>query len=508
MSRRPLALVLGLLLLAACRTETAPPKPKASSGTAVRPKASASPKAEPKASPTADAAAPVPLPKATGPFVTLTGGVKLEARYLVDQGLATASGEAVALTGTGKLLSDLGGGILASQNPGLITDNGAGLLSDAGGALVANNGGGLITDNGAGIVSTTSGGLITDNGAGIVSNNSGGYRLLGAPRFALAQAASAIPPGELRPVAGAVVFPIDLRTGRPVGTVVRTDAAGGFAVEVPQAIAGNVLFAVRVPAQGRASPAFTDARLRPNLIAGVAEGAARVADEDRAAVTRYLQACFVTRLEAALGAGGADAVAERLAGARLIVPELKAVLLGLVAELRDVAKASGADQAPPERRSALARLMAHRLIARMNLEGVLIDQTFAPKYPGPFEPAHAAMVDVMRKMREAASQKLAQDPRAFDAKPYLQGTGAQIRRGADLPAFCVETYLIPDDTEGLEKNGVVLADLGFAIETGGSDEKSRLSAAMYSMVGALAQTLILDADAKADAFGVVRDYKP
>lgn len=510
MSRLPLTLLAACVLLGACRTETAPPKPKAQA--AVRAKGSPTPRAS--ATPAA-----VPLPRAPGPYALLRGGVKLEARYLVDLGLAAPAGDAVALTGTGRLLSDLGGGIIAERASGLITDNGAGLLADKGGALVSDQGGGLITDNGAGIVSNNSGGLITDNGAGVVGQNGASLATralqaaaLGLPRFRLAEASpaiAAIPPGELRPVAGAVVLPIDLRTGRPVGTVVRSDAAGGFAVEVPQAMVGNVLFAVRVPAADRDSPAFTDPRLRPNLLAAIAgEASARMADEDQAAVTRYLQACFVTRLDGVLGADSADEVAERLAGARFVVPALKAVLLPMIAELREVARASGADKAPPARRLALARLMAHRLLARMDLAGVQIDPTFAPRYPGPPEPAHAAMVDIMRRMREAASARLQADPRAFDAKPYLAGSGFQVRRGADLPDFCVQTYLIPDDPQGLEKNGVVLADLGFEIETGGADQKARLGAAMYSMVGALAQALLLDAEAKADVFGVVRDFKP
>lgn len=509
--RRLVATLLATAVLAACKPETAPPKPKASAP--VRPRASAPAKAQP----TADPAAPVPVPRAEGPFTTLAGTVRLEARHLVDLGLAAPSGEAVALTGAGRLLSDVGGGILALQAPGLITDNGAGLLSDAGGGLVSDAGGGLVANNSAGVIGQN-GAAYHLNGAGYQLNGAAYHlptALLGAPRFGLAQAGAAgLAPGELRAVAGAVVIPIDPRTGRPVGTVTRSDAAGGFAAEVPARLAGNVLFAVRVPAERRDQPAFTDPRLRPNLLAGVGAQAPRAADEDTALVTRYLQACFVSRLEAAIGEAGApdeagaDGVAERLAGARLIVPELKAVLLALVTELREAARASGADRLPRERRLALARRMAHRILARLDLEGVMIDPTFAPKYPGPAEPAHAAMVDVLRQMREATSARLAADPAAFDAKPYLVGTDAKIRRGADLPDFCVNAYLIPDDPQGLEKNGQVLADLGFAIETGGVDLKSRLAAAMYSMVGALAQALILDADAKEDAFAVVRDARP
>ena len=491
--------------LAACGPATAPPKPKASAAARVK----ASPRPAATATPGPDA--PVPLARAAGPYATLTGGVRLEARHLVDLGLAAPAGEAVALTGAGSLLSDLGGGILAAQSPGLISNNGSGLLSDAGGALITDNGAGLITDNGAGLVATNGGGLITDNGAGVIGQNGAGllpFGLLQAPAPSGAPA-SGIPPGALRPVAGAVVVPIDMRTGRPVGTLARSDAQGAFAVEVPQALAPNVLLAVRVPAASRTSPAFTDPRLRPNLIASIAGAeAGRTADEDSVLVTRYLQACFVSRLEAVLGADGADGVAERLAGARLIVPALKAVLLDLVTELRAAAQASGADQADAAVRGRLARLMAHRLLARMDLGGVMIDPTFAPRYPGPPEPAQAAMVDVLRQIREAAAARLATDPAFFDARPYLAGTGVRIRRGADLPDFCVDAYLIPDDPEGLEKNGRVMADLGFAIDTQGADQKARLAAAMYSMVGALAQTLLLDADAKADAFGVVKDFRP
>jgi sugar lactone lactonase YvrE len=70
------------------------------------------------------------------------------------------AGVRATLTGTVRLLSDQGGGVLSNGGAQLISDAGGGLVGRAGGGVIANNGGNVIANNGGNVIANNGGGAV------------------------------------------------------------------------------------------------------------------------------------------------------------------------------------------------------------------------------------------------------------------------------------------------------------------------------------------------------------
>jgi hypothetical protein len=406
-----------------------------------------------------------------GPTTAITGVVRLDPAYLLA-------------AGAGKLIGERGTGYVAA--------NAGTLIGDAGGGLLSDQGAGLLSDQGGGILANNAGNLIANNAGNLIAPNGGTYHL----------AATA----DLLPVAGMAIVPVDLANGRVVGRAFYTDPTGAFTARVPVGLAGNLALAAVVPAKDPNDPVLSDPRLGFGLIVPAGGNAPAVIDEDTAVAAAYLRACFAGRLELALGSDDFDATLAALAGVRTIAPALKATMLDLAKQFRARAVAAGVDKLPAAARKQLARRVAGSLLSHVDLEAVKLDAALSPGWKGPQEPAIEALVTVMAGLRARAATLLAADPNAFAAKPYLAGT--QIRRPSDLGDFVVKAYLLGNDPNGIIKAGDVMVDVGADKDASGLDQEERLRAAYYATITALAQTFLLDEQARADAYGLIDRAKP
>jgi hypothetical protein len=467
--RRSLLFALGALMaIAACHAPAVPVTPRR-----VTPEASLTPKL---------ATSPTPVPE--GPFTAVAGNVRLDAAYLVSAKAGTLVGDTYVALQAGRLITDAGSGLLADQGAGLITDNGSGIIANNGGSLVANNGGNL----GA------------DHGAPIVANHGAGFGLLlaeGSPTPLPA-------PKALLPVAGLAIVPIDLALGRVFGRVCYTDKTGHFEAHLPPDAKGNVAFAALVPGKDAKDPVLGDRRLQFGLITAVLPSGPVVLDEDTALVATYLRACFAGQLETAFESDDFDATIAKIAGARAVTGALKVALLSLATELRQRARASGVDKLALDQRRRVSRRAAAAVLSHVDLGAIKLDSALSPGWKGPSEPALQALVAVFKGLREHAAAALAQDPTAFDHKPYLEAAHYTVHRASDLGDFVLNTYLLSGDSNAIVNTGLVLADVGANLDADGLVQEQRLRAAYYATVGAIAQVLTLDDHARADAFAQLK----
>ncbi len=477
--RRMIALAALGVTLAACQAAPGPQsaavKPRASKaqpqiGGSAEPGPAASQASSKRtpASPAAPAAdsAPAALLKPATPSRTLAGVVRIDAAY------------AFATTGAR-----------------IITNNGATAIQAAG-QVLSNNTGNLIANN--------SGSLIANNSGSLVGNNGSAYSLAELPA----------PPalGTILPAAGLVLTARSLRTGEPVSlgvdaagepvTAVLTNSAGTFELYVPQAVE-RLVFEARFPGE-----AASDRRLAYDLLPAGA-GASLVIDEDTAQVTRYMRealrgtiAKFV--LTDDVETTVADVVDDAAEG--LIAP-----LTALIREFRGVSGEVGLDRAPPAEVQRVATRMTDVLLAHLDLEAVKLTQAYWPDWKGPEEPAIPALIDIMRRVREASTAKLTADAAFFERQPYLAAANAAlpagrppfaIRKPADLNEFLVQALVIPnkhhDETEA------IFTSIGVA-----TYQSERLYAAVNNYIGVMTLLLIADTEgAKTDALAVLRAFEP
>ncbi|MDB5098311.1 MAG: hypothetical protein JWM80_2732 [Cyanobacteria bacterium RYN_339] len=467
MLRPALPGVLLALALAACHAPAAPTASPTHRATATPRVATAS-------------ATPTAPPASEGPTTTLAGTVRLDPDTLIA-------------AGAGKLVGERGNGYVAVNAGSLIGDAGGGLISDQGGTLVANNAGNLIGPNGASLMTGgNSGTLIANNAGNLLAPNGASYHVQAA--------------GDLVPVAGMAIVPVDLAAGRVIGRVFFTDATGAFSARIPAALAGNVALAAVVPARDAQDPVLADPRLAFSLIVPVKGGAPAALDEDTAVVATYLRSCFAGRLELAFGSDDFDATLDAIGGARKLVGPLKATVLDVAKQLRARAQAASVDRLAPAARARLARRVAAAILSHVDLATVKLDSALSPAWKGPPEPALDALTGFMAVLRAHVAGLLAADSRAFAGKAYL--AGAQVTRPSDLGRFFVATYLSGTDLDGINKVGDVLDDLDARYDPATKlDQEERLRAAFYATIGAIGQTLVLDEQARTDAFSLIDQAK-
>jgi hypothetical protein len=449
-----------LLALAACGPVT-PPSMKA--GKTPRPVSAAA--KSPSPSPTATPA-PALLARPAGDVKVVTGVVRIDASYAV--GAAGA-----------RLISNNGGTAVA-----------------AGGALVSNNTGNLISEHG--------GSLISDTGGSIISDTGGSYRLAEQPTPGQ---------GEVLPAAGLVVAVRDLASGqllslgsgpggKPVYEVL-TNAAGGFELYVP-ANAGSLLLESRFPA---ASGKAADPRLQYDLLSD-APTQALVIDEDTAQVSRYARNTWKSTVTKFVLTDNEDGTVRDLDNNdNPLAPQVNA----FVKEFHAEAVRVGLDKAPAAEVDALAGRIADTLIARVPLSQIVLSKAVWPSWTGPEEPAIPALVDVLRRCREATNAKLAADPGFFDKQDFLiqankqqAGLGLppyEIRKSTDLNELVMEEYLAKNKTHGETEE--VFTVIGVDLY-----QSERMYAAVNNYIGAVTLVLLTDESAKAKAYELIRSYKP
>lgn len=449
------------------RATKAPAKPSPSPATSEAPAS-----ARPTASAVPSVASQAPLATLLKPATatrTFTGVVRIDAAYAVSAGGA-----------------------------GIVSNNG-GTAVAAPGQLVSNNSGNLIANNG---------GVISNNGGSLVGNNSAGYAILQA-----AAAASPAAPGvgTILPAAGMVLQARSLRTSAlvPVGvdgegepvTAVLTNAAGGFELYLPEDEPA-LLFEARFPGEGA-----KDQRLSYDLLPTGTE-AELVIDEDTAQVTRYVrEACLGTVVKFVMTDDVEATVADI---ANSAAPSLIEPLTALVREFRGLAVEVGLDAAPQADRDRVSRRMNDAILSHLDLASVMLLKAYWPSWEGPEEPAIPALVDVMRRVREASTAKLVAEPGFFDAQTYLATANATrpagkppyaIAKPADLNELVVQGFVVRNANHGEVDR--IFASIGVD-----GYQSRRMYAAVNNYIALIATTLFADVGgAKTEALGILRDYR-
>ncbi|MNS18571.1 hypothetical protein D3C72_502660 [compost metagenome] len=448
--RRWVALLSAMTLVLGACNMAAPGKAR----TPVKPKATAS--ASPK--PTATRK-PVLL---EGPTASLKGTIAIDAHYILSNN-------------AGGLISNNGSSAIALKEGKLLSDNGLGLLSD--------NGLGLLSDNGLGIIANNSGGLISNNGSG--------YRIL----------ADAVPLGKVLPVKGMAVFPISLRTGEIVARPVFTDAKGGYTLEVPEAVKGNIRLVARVPVAKANDPIAVDPRIQYNLV--IKTGAVDpVIDEDSSVATRYLRASFSGRLLELMVAQDIGAAAEELVKSMGFAPSLKEILMSSVTEVNATAKEAGVPAMTVEAQKELAQRLTDILLSYVDLDTLVVDPVKYGKF-GPKEPAIPGLVDIVRQMREGATERMTADAEFFDKQFWISREQRlrEIKKPTDVCDYIVDNYLLSlDGRVGMTKTA--FANIGVPEE-----EADRLNAIAIGVLAAVGQTLLTGPTAKTEMLAAIKASK-
>lgn len=444
--RRGIALVSVLsLLLGACAL-TAPTRPKASRAATATAKAGAKPSPIPSPKPSVVATS---SPKPTlleGPTALLKGKVEIDAYYIVSSKAGT-----------------------------VIANNGASTISLNAGTLISDNGLGLISDNGLGLIANNGLGLIANNGAGLISNNAGTFRLLAEGGVAL---------GTILPVKGMAVFPISLRTGEIVAKPVFTDAGGQYTLEVPEAVKGTIRIVARVPVAKADDPIAQDPRIQYNLVVDTGK-APQLIDEDSSIMSRYLRASFSNRFKEIMVSTDPDATAASVVQALGFDPALKSFLVSSVLKVNGAAKEAGVPAMTPDEVEALAQRVTDVLLSYVDVAGITVDPAQYGK-PGSPEPALPGMTDIIRQIRDAATEKMTVDAEHFNTLPLvIEAKWPQtIKKPSDVCDFFVDTCML-SLTGNMDKNRTTLRAIG--VKEG---EVDRLNTISIGVLTALGQTLL------------------
>jgi hypothetical protein len=84
---------------------------------------------------------------------------------------------ASAMTGSGKLVTDNGSGIISTNGTGIISNDGASVVGNSGGTVIGKDGAKLISNDGASIISNDGASALSDNGLGLLSENGLGLKV-------------------------------------------------------------------------------------------------------------------------------------------------------------------------------------------------------------------------------------------------------------------------------------------------------------------------------------------
>ena len=103
---------------------------------------------------------------------------------------------AAAMTGSGKLVSDIGSAIASKDGSSAISHDGGSLIGNAGGTLIGNDGASLIGNDGASVIGNDGASLLSENGLGLLSDAGIGLKVRPNGSFAStsAQAETAAAP--------------------------------------------------------------------------------------------------------------------------------------------------------------------------------------------------------------------------------------------------------------------------------------------------------------------------
>jgi hypothetical protein len=450
--------LIGALLAASWLLSACVPTPTARRPVAQGLKPSAKPGAGALVTPKPGASRKPVLP--AGPTVRLTGKVELDAHY-----------------------------IIANNAGSLIANNGGSAIVLKGGTLISDNGLGLISDNGLG--------LISDNGLGLISNNGAGYRTLSTD----------VAVGTVLPVKGMAVIPVSMRSGEIVGKPVFTDAQGGYVLEVPESLKGNLRLVARVPVTKQDDPIAQDSRMQYNLVVGArAATKASTLDEDTALTTKYLRACFASRIREAMVTDDVAASTEALLRA-LEAPELLLnALKGAIGDLNAAGKAINVKALSAAEVDRIAQRATDVLLSHLDLDTLEVDPATLNRefLEGSLkELALPGMTEVLKQVRTGAKGKMTADARHFDTHPLILKAARPytIRRPSDLCDFLVEDFLL-----GTVDRFPEVEELFMSIDVPHT-QATRLNTLSIGILAAVGQTLLTNTEAKTQMVDAIRSAK-
>ncbi|MEB3223305.1 MAG: hypothetical protein VKS61_14615 [Candidatus Sericytochromatia bacterium] len=429
-----------------------------------------------------------------GAHRVLTGSVTIDGPYALRAGgarLLSEAGGSVLLVGPA-LLAGLGGNVIANHGGGVVAGGGGNVVANQGGAVIANGGGTVLANGG--------GGLLAAGGVALV-----------AP-YGLAQA-GALAIGEVLPAAGVLVTARALATGAPVAlgvgpgeqpvTTIRTDAAGRFRVFLLEATENVVVEARLTNAQGVVNG---DPRLAYDVFAG-RDTAEAPLDEDGTVATEVIRLATQGTLAAFVVTGD---VTETMRQISSFPPGVSGQLATVVRELREASRASGLDGAAPAELEAVTTRMAEALVGRVDLGAQRISQLYVNGWGGPEELAMPALLDVLRRGREASTARLREDPAFFDQQPYVTAinatrpTGAErweIRKPGDVNRFVVRECVATKKPIGATVE--VFQSIGLT-----EVDARRVYATINTFIGASAVVLFAnEAGARDEQLAIIRGWR-
>jgi hypothetical protein len=377
----------------------------------------------------------------------------------------------------------------------IVATNAGAIVANNGGSAIVLKGGTLISDNGLGLISDNGLGLISDNGLGLIANNGAGYRTLSTD----------LAVGTVLPVKGMAIIPFSMRTGEVVGKPVFTDAQGGYELEVPESLKGNLRLAARVPVTKQDDPIARDTRLQYNLVVET-KAKTSTLDEDTALATKYLRACFASRLREAMVtddvAGSTEALLRALEAPELLLNALK----GTIGELNAAGQAIGVKNLPEAEVDRIAQRVTDVLLSYIDLDTLEVDPATLNRegFDGSVkERALPGMADVLKQVRNGARAKMTSIPLHFDTHPLILKAAKpyQIRKPSDLCDFMVEDLLL-----GTVDRFDELQELFISIEVSPA-QATRLNTLSLGILATVGQTLLTSTDAKTQMIDAIQSAK-
>lgn len=355
----------------------------------------------------------------------------------------------------------------------------AGYVVSAGGGNVVSSGGANVVSAGGGNLIQVGGQVISAGGANVVSSGGANYR---------AQA-SAVAFGDMLPARGMAVVAVSLRTGEPLGQAVLTDDAGRYTLAIPKSETGNVRVVAAVPGKSATDPVLTNARLQSEALTPGTAPAEVIVDDDRALVSRYFRQAFVTRMGGLLNKRTPDVGEPKSAE--------EALFRQVWGELATAAVAAKSADWPAERRQAVAQRLADATIYYVDFARAKVNRDKANWENPQDETCFDAYLDIMRRFRLGAVQRIAADPLFLKKQAFMQGQAVAIERAVELGEFIAKTYL--GESKRYDDMKDVLATMGLDRREG-----NRLKAAEEGLITAIGLTLVTNADARAALIELIR----
>jgi hypothetical protein len=362
----------------------------------------------------------------------------------------------------------------------------SGMVKMDAGYVVSAGGGNVIAAGGANVVSAGGGNLIRVGGQVI---SAGGANAVSAGGANFRTLASALAFGDMLPARGMVVVAVSLRTGEPLGQAVLTNDAGRYTLAIPKSETGNVRIVAAVPGKSDTDPVLSNARLQSEALTTGAAAAEVVVDDDRALVSRYFRQAFVTRMGGLLNKRTPDVGEPKTAE--------EAFFRQVWGELAAAAVAAKSADWPADRRQAVAQRLADAVIYYVDFASAKVNRDKANWENPQEETCFDAYLDIMRRFRLGALQRIAADPRFLEKQTYMQGQAASIERGVELGEHIARTYL--GESKRYDELKDVFATVGLDRREG-----NRLKAAEEGLITAIGLTLVTNADAKAALLELIR----